>query len=141
MYVVPLYFAYGSNMHRKRLVERVGAVRDHGHALLGRYRHEFAKRGQDGTGKGTLRRDNCAVVHGVVYSLSDSQFLLLAKIEGGYAAGPVELPGTRAQTFFAERPASGLAPTREYLAHYVAGMKEHGFPEEYVRFILEQATL
>ena len=127
-------------MHRARLAGRVGPVHDHGHIVLRGYRHEFAKRGSDGTAKGTLLRDDGGLVHGVAYTLSAGQFRLLTEIENGYTVLHVELPEAMARTFVAKRPMFDLAPTTEYLGHYLTGMKEHDFPDKYVRLILAQAA-
>lgn len=138
-----VYFAYGSNMSRARLEARVGGVAALGRARVSDYRHAFAKRGRDGTGKGTVIATHGASVYGVLFELSARQLLVLDRFEGGYrrieidaaiANGPV-----RAVTYEALAIVDELAPSPDYLAHYLAGMAEHALPADYVALIRRQA--
>jgi len=134
-----IYFAYGSNMHRARLEQRVGTVVVVGAGALAHYRHEFAKLGVDGTAKGTIVAARDEVVHGVLYRLDASQLDQLVELEGGYRRIEVAVGGHRAATFEALRLVTGLRPTDEYLEHYFAGMAEHGLPADYVQRIRIQS--
>ncbi len=140
---MPLYFAFGSNMHRLRLERRVGPVIDHGWVVLPDYRHAFAKLGRDGSGKGNIEPREGSEVHGVLYWLTDAQLDALGDYEGGYervevfprASGGV----VAAVTFRGVEWHPGLCPTEEYLEHYRQGMAEHGLPEAYVREVFALA--
>jgi len=134
-----LYFAYGSNMRRSRLENRVGRVVVRGCSALSEYRHAFAKRGDDGTAKGTLVAAVGGLVHGVLYDLSGAQLATLARHEGGYRRIDVSVAGAAAITFEALRLVTGLKPNPEYVEHYMVGMAEHGMPVDYVELIRLQS--
>lgn len=139
------YFAYGSNMSRARLEERVGEVVHQGRALLSGYVHRFDHQGSDGTAKGNIAQAASDVVHGVLYALRDDQVQLLEPYEGGYDVITVELElvlvqrRVRAYTYTSRVIAPGLAPLADYLEHYFSGMLENGIPEAYVERIRRQA--
>lgn len=141
---MPLYFTYGSNMHRARIERRVGRVRDLGRARLVGYRHVFDKHGRDGTAKGNITPRAGAEVQGVLYELTDAQLERLAVLEGGYRRVvrevehlPVAAP-VSAVTFEAIAPVSGLRPSAAYLEFYEKGMIEHELPADYRERILEE---
>ena len=140
---MPLYLAFGSNMHRLRLERRVGMVIDHGRAVLRDYCHGFTKRGSDGTGKGNIRPRLRGQVHGVVYELSRGQLDELERYEGGYARVRLEvLTGSErlaVESFQSSMWSPNLAPTENYLEHYRRGMIEHALPDAYVREVLAAA--
>lgn len=141
---MPLYFTYGSNMHRARIERRVGKVRDLGRARLAGFRHVFNKHGRDGTAKGNIVADLGSEVQGVLYELTDAQLEQLAVLEGGYrrVVREVEhLPAdalVSAVTFEAIAPVTGLRPTAAYLAFYEHGMIEHELPADYRARILAE---
>lgn len=144
--MVPHYFAYGSNMSRARLEDRVGSVRDLGRARLNAYRHGFSKLGSDGTGKGNIERPqpdrlDGEQVWGVLYEIDERQLERLHDFEFGYRSRALEIrldAGRRLSTvsYEALEPKPGLVPTPEYLEHYRQGMLEHGIPAGYVDAVL-----
>ncbi len=144
---MPLYFAYGSNMARARLEKRVGRVEDFGWASLHGWRHGFEKRGPDGSGKGTIAPDPADVVHGVLYALDDGQLTILHGIEIGYHTLELDVlvrssgSRLRAVTYRAMTSVGPLPPTRDYLDHYVNGVREHGLPADYLQLLLSLAGL
>jgi len=144
---MPLYFAYGSNMARARLEKRVGRVEDFGWASLHGWRHGFEKRGSDGSGKGTIAPDPADVVHGVLYALSDPQLTILHGIEVGYRTLELDVlvrssdVRLRAVTYRAMASVGALRPSRDYVDHYVTGVREHGLPPDYLQLILALAGL
>ncbi|MCG8425058.1 MAG: gamma-glutamylcyclotransferase [Proteobacteria bacterium] len=148
------YFAYGSNMLRQRLEARVGSVVLIGTARLDGYGHSFSKLGRDGTGKGNILPAPGQVVHGVVYRLTGEQIISLRRFEGGYEQfslsvilheqgerTPQKGLNVQVESFRAIRPVQPLRPTREYVAYYERGMREHRLPGEYARLIHNQARL
>ena len=135
------YFAYGSNMSRARLEARIDRVRVVGPAVLEDHRHRFSKLGRDGTGKGNIEGHARARVWGVVYELDEAQLRRLAVFEGGYREDTlsVNLPsgeGVVTHSFRALEVVEGLAPSADYLGHYLQGMREHALPEHYVEAVL-----
>jgi gamma-glutamylcyclotransferase len=141
---VPSYFAYGSNMSRLRLEQRVGGVVVLGCARLDGHCHRFSKLGRDGTGKGNIEPRADASVWGVVYELGDDQLARLTEFEFGY--GPAILtvalaaaPGrvVTASSFAALNVVDALEPSAEYIEHYLIGMAEHGIPAHYRQALLD----
>lgn len=140
---MPLYFAYGSNMSRARLEQRVGGVELIGRAQLHSHRHRFSKLGTDGTGKGNVEPLPGELVWGVVYELAPAQLELLDEFETGYRAIELALQLrdtgqaiVRALSYQALRVVEGLQPTEAYVRHYIAGMREHALPTAYCAAVL-----
>lgn len=140
---MPFYFAYGSNMLRARLQARIGRVEDFGWSTLHHHRHGFEKRGADGTGKGTIAPHPSLRVHGVLYAITDGQLAELHRFEGGYRMIEIDVvqqssaAELRAVSYTAIRLVGPLTPTEEYLDYYERGMREHGLPEAYIRWVLD----
>lgn len=117
----------------------------HGRALLEGYVHNFNHKGRDGTAKGNIEAATGKVVHGVLYQLTGEQVLLLAPYEGGYEMIQVEIElalsskRVSAYTYVSELCTAGLQPLPAYLEHYMGGMVENEFPQEYVEIIRKQA--
>ena len=134
------YFAFGSNMSSRRLIERVGEVKVVGAAVLPDHRHRFSKRGSDGTGKGNVEPAVGFRVHGVLYRLSLRQLEVLSGYEGGYRRGQVSVQVSAtlepAWTFIAHAPEGHIAPAPFYVEHYWTGIREHGIPESYMHGLL-----
>ncbi|WP_428267506.1 gamma-glutamylcyclotransferase family protein [Haliangium sp.] len=139
------YFAYGSNMLRARLEERVGPVQVLGPSVLDDYAHAFSKFGRDGTGKGNIHPRAGAAVHGVVYALNPLQLAWLGVIEGGYQAVTVRIRcldrARDATTYEALAPRPGLRPSAAYFTYYERGMEEHSLPLAYRALVRAQAGL
>jgi hypothetical protein len=137
---MPSYFAFGSNMSRRRLEERVGVVNLVGRASLPGYEHRFDKFGFDGTAKGNIAAQRGETVHGVLYRLTTRQLSVLTGYEGGYRGLDVEVSLLGggvfvAHTFVALKPGCDVEPSEEYLVHYARGMAEHGLPRTYANRI------
>lgn len=132
-----LYFAYGSNMKRSRLEERIGEVIDHGIASLQGHQLAFNKQSTDGTGKTNIMPLNQQEVLGVLYELTEDQLKKLDNIEKKYVRVPITVDWggvtKEVQTYVALEASinNELLPTAEYLGHLVDGAKDHGFPKEY----------
>lgn len=67
---MPLYAAYGSNLHPVRLQERVKSASVRGTAVLEDWKLAFSKRSKDGSGKATLVELDGAQAHVAVYDVS-----------------------------------------------------------------------
>lgn len=141
---MPSYFAYGSNMSRLRLEQRVGLVQVLGCGRLDGHHHRFSKLGRDGTGKGNIEPREDASVWGVLYELGDDQLARLTEFEFGYRPAILTValaadPGraVRASSFSALNVVDALEPTIEYIEHYLIGMAEHGIPDHYRQELLD----
>jgi cation transport regulator ChaC len=132
------YFAYGSNMNPARLRDGrlQGAGVSMGERVGGRlegWRLAFNKRARTpaGSGAGNILPLADATVHGTLNALPVKGFNVLDRWEG-VAGGHYErriVPVVRADTgetieavtYVALLTGEGLRPTREYLAHLLAG--------------------
>lgn len=122
-------------MSRSRIQARLGRVVDLGRARCSARSHQFSKLGRDGTGKGNIEPAAGAIVWGVVYEIDALQLDRLVEFEFGYRVIGLELDLEilgPAITFEALRPTPNLTPSRDYLEHYIAGIREHAIPEDYL---------
>ena len=131
-----LYAAYGSNLHPRRLRERIAAARLVGTSFLREYTLRFHKRGMDRSAKCGLA--GCGQgAHVAVYEIDDGDKRKLDRIEGvgrGYDAGDVLVPGFGiCCTYFASESYidERLQPFDWYLEMVLLGCREHGFPAAY----------
>lgn len=90
------YFAYGSNLHPVRLVERVPSARFVGTVELTHHDLLFHKKSHDGSGKCNLLRTGAESdrVHGAIYALDPEHKVLLDRHEGkgsGYMDNPLKV--------------------------------------------------
>jgi cation transport regulator ChaC len=162
------YFAYGSNMSEKRLVDRVGPVSKIGTGMMHGWKLKFSKIGMDGTGKANIHPVEGSTVHGIVFRLSTEQMNELDKYEGvptHYSRKTVTVhhhhdsdlfstfslesinitsvaPTREAVAYIAlEEMVSEtpLLPTEEYLNFILSGCRENEFPHHIIRTILLEA--
>lgn len=138
-----LYFAYGSNLLRERLLARCPNLTFVGLATLAAHRLTFDKVSSDGSGKCTFEPDDAGEVSGVLWEVLESELEDLDLAEGagnGYercrltvlhADRKSEVLTYRATDF---RP--DLPPYDWYLALVVAGAKQQKLPEDYVKGLL-----
>lgn len=131
------YFAYGSNMNMARMDER---LRPEGVAMglrvggrLDGWQLTFDKiaRGPAGTGAGNIARVANGIVHGTLNELPAAGFDALDVFEGvadgHYERRTVSVlradtgASVEAITYVALKVGRGLRPTRDYLAHLLAG--------------------
>jgi hypothetical protein len=134
-----VYFAYGSNMLTRRLLERAPSAVPIGSGYVTGRRLTFDKIGEDGSGKcdalATGRsRDR---VYGVAFGLRAEDGIELDAIEGsGYRRdrAQVTMPHgvVEAMLYVAVRTDAGLEPFDWYRALTVAGAREHGLPSEWL---------
>ena len=135
------YFAYGSNLLRRRIEERLGPVGLKGIGYLPGYCLEFHKLSRDSSGKCTVYRTKREVdrVYGVVLELTSAQKTILDKIEGpGYDSVSVLIQsdsgGVKTETYIAKTTHidACLIPFDWYKAFVVAGATEAGLSREYI---------
>lgn len=128
-------FAYGSNMLKSRLEERVGKVNRIGKkVILKDYEFQFSKLGSDGSGKANVHKKSGQQVEGALFELSQDQLSKLDKFEGypdHYTRKTITVTNERGEEIEAivyvakeDKIRSGLKPTKEYLNYIVAGGRE-----------------
>lgn len=140
---VKKYFAYGSNMLRRRLVERAPSALVRATGYMEGYTIRFNKKSMDGSGKCNLVKteDEESKVYGVVYDFLDADKPALDKHEGlgeGYNTEEVRVITAggeiTAYTYVAEDSAvvDSLKPYSWYKDLVVEGARQHALPAEYV---------
>lgn len=140
------YFAYGSNLHPVRLLERVLSAQWVGRTELSQHRLAFQKRGRDGSSKCNLvcTGEESDGVYGAIYQIDSAHKQALDCFEGngnGYHDSQltVELHGKEYScfTYFAQQSyiENDLMPYHWYKDLVVLGAKHLQFPEVYVRSI------
>jgi len=131
-----LYFAYGSNLKRARLAERVPGARSVGIARLEDHRLVCDKRGADGSGKANLRVSRNDRVWGAVYELPGGGFELLDPHEGGYERVELMVRSdgmtTRVVSYRSDRLIPDPVPFDWYRALILEGAAEHGLPADWI---------
>jgi hypothetical protein len=112
-----LYFAYGSNLLRERLLARCPTLTYAGRATLPAHRLTFDKQSRDGSGKCALESSDTA--EGPAYERTSVKVLR--------AGEPIT-----AVTYDARQRESGSLPYDWYLALVVAGAEQQGLSKVYV---------
>jgi gamma-glutamylcyclotransferase (GGCT)/AIG2-like uncharacterized protein YtfP len=137
------YFAYGSNMSRARLCQRVPSAMRVAVASLRAHRVHFHKIGMgDGSGKcgAEYTGDPQDRIWGVVYRLAPQHRATLDRFEGegiGYRRVAVDVlldtgETCRCFTYLATRVDESLLPFTWYKRHVLIGARENGLPADYV---------
>lgn len=145
------HFAYGSNLSSPRLRARCPSAKPLAVGFVRGRQLRFHKVGRDGTAKADAYWTGCPddVVWGVIYRCRLDDRAELDRCESlgvGYEESVVEVQvGDNVWTTFlyqamAHRIDTSMGPADWYLAHVVAGAKEHGFPEPYRQMIDSAAS-
>ncbi|MEM0142845.1 MAG: gamma-glutamylcyclotransferase family protein [Candidatus Parvarchaeum sp.] len=128
------YFAYGSNLKRSRLHERVGNWSSEGNCLLDRYRLTFDSRGKAG-----IIEDSNSKVYGVIYKLSEEQMKKLDVYEGvpliykrSTVYVKIDTRQVEAVAYIRVDTTKFSKPCDKYLKYIIDGLHEHGFGEEII---------
>ena len=140
------YFAYGSNLHPVRLLERVPSAQLVDVIELNKHRLAFHKKSQDGSSKCNLVHtgEESDGVYGAIYQMDSAHKKALDCFEGngnGYHDSQltVGLHGKEYScfTYFAQRSyiENDLMPYHWYKNLVVLGAKHLQFPDVYVRSI------
>ena len=144
------YFAYGSNLHPLRLLERVPSAEFVGIAVFHAYRIAFEKQGQDGSAKCNLVSSGIAEdsVYGAIYQLDPGHKHILDQYEGsGYRDRPINVlchgRDYNCFTYFAEPSHidNSLKPYHWYKQLVVLGARHHHFPEKYISTLESFASI
>lgn len=140
------YFAYGSNLHPQRLLERVPAAELVGVSEIRKHRLAFHKQSHDGSGKCNLHHTGSEsdMVLGAIYRFPGEHKTTLDRFEGngsGYIDNPVVLEHRGREhdcfTYFAQHThiADHVKPYHWYKQLVVLGARYLGFPRSYISAI------
>lgn len=133
---MPLYFAYGSNMHPAQMAERCPGSRPAGPAALPGWRIFFNTRGS-----AAILRDPDAVVHGVLWRVDAAHVTRLDRFEGvrwgNYHRRQVRVRGAAADeiaalTYIGARRYPGRPRVNYILTAVLPGAEAFGLPEPYL---------
>ncbi len=133
-----IYFAYGSNLNKERMNNRVGIVFKTYGGFIKDYKLEFNKKSSDGSSKANLTEEIESEVWGVCYELDESGFEKLREFEKGYFEREVIVYNEKqellaiAKTFVSDKICDKL-PTKKYLNIIIDGAKQHELPEDYIQ--------
>lgn len=135
-----LYFAYGSNMLKKRISTRIPVKSRLGIGKLDGYKLAFHKASKDGSGKCDIVKSQDGVVYGVLYEIDTIDKSVLDRIEGlhlGYNEMLVTIAtetgeSKKATTYFATKIDNTLKPYSWYLKHVLEGAIEANLPSVYI---------
>ncbi len=131
------YVAYGSNLHPRRLRERIPSARLLTTSLLPGWSLRFHKRSNDGSGKCNIVAGGDGV-HVAIFEISATDKLTLDSIEGlgvGYAGIVLDFPEMGGCHSYVAQPShidESLDPYDWYKELVLLGARVHGFPEAYV---------
>lgn len=144
------YFAYGSNLHPLRLLERVASAELVGVCRYEAHRLAFDKQGRDGSGKCTLVNtgSEADVVYGALYTLDPVQKRDLDRFEGsGYCEHQITLQCHGQEyhcfTYLAQRSyiIDSLKPYHWYKQLIVLGARYLRLPDPYLASIESVASI
>jgi gamma-glutamylcyclotransferase (GGCT)/AIG2-like uncharacterized protein YtfP len=145
--VVVLYFAYGSNLSKERMRQRIGRFPESQRAELRGYRLAFNKGTADSpTAYANIVPDPAGIVWGAAYECSEAELKALDGFEG-VSGGDYERAtlivaladgrNAKATAYVAGKAfvVPERAPDEGYLRFILDGARSHRLPEEYVRSI------
>lgn len=138
---MPLYFAYGSNMDRRQMTQRVSGAQLLGTGRLRGYGLACDKMGRDGSGKANVLAAPGKQVWGVVWELTHEALARLDGFEGGYRREQIAIrlsegPTRTCWVYVSDRTDPDLLPNRAYRDRMLRGAREHGLPASW-RALLE----
>ena len=152
---LPLYFAYGSNLHVPQMTRRCP-----GHRVVGRARlveHALCFRGHSrdwGGAVATVELARGEAVWGVVFTLTADDYTSLDRYENYFGPGAPKNMYDRLSVrllledgrevdalTYVMRPQAGGAPSRRYLGTIVDGGRQHGLPADYVAALARTKTV
>ncbi len=134
------YLAYGSNLHPRRLQQRVPSGRVIGTVGLMGWQLKFHKRGQDTSAKCNIIQTGktADVVYGAIYEMLARDKDELDMVEGlnaGYHLAQIEIAEQGEVFFYVAEKAyidNDLLPFDWYKEFVIAGGRFHAFPETYL---------
>ena len=130
-----LYFAYGSNMSRARMRERVPGAESLGPSRLPGHGLRVDKRGVDGSAKANLVAEPAEHVWGVLYRIPHAGAPTLDAFERGYQRLDVVVEADGAShgafAYRSHRRIEAL-PFDWYVELMLTGAREHGLPRGWI---------
>lgn len=134
------YLAYGSNLHPRRLQQRVPSAQLLDTVALPGWQLNFHKRGQDTSAKCNIIQTGktADVVYGAIYEMRVSERYGLDIVEGlnsGYCLAHLDISGQGTAFFYvAEKDYidNDLLPFDWYKKFVIVGCQFHAFPETYL---------
>jgi len=137
------YLAYGSNLHPRRLQQRVPSARLTGTFGLMGWQLNFHKRGQDASAKCNIIQTGktADVVYGAVYEMLFGEKAALDRVEGlntGYRLEQMDIAEHGSVFFYVaeqEYIDNDLLPFGWYKELVMAGGRFHAFPQTYLAAI------
>jgi hypothetical protein len=135
-----LYFAYGSNIDRLQVAERLSPSYFHSVELgiLENCELVFNKKSDDGTAKANIREPNNKMVYGLLYKMDESDIKALAGYEKGYDKIPKMVKRVfdkkeyEADVFVYKHDREEFSPSKKYAEKIVNAMDKEEFPKDYV---------
>ena len=141
-----LYFAYGSNMYRKRLSDRIGFIDKWDNGTVLKKQLSFNKLGQDGSGKANLIDQEDEKAYGVIYQVNESDLIKLDRFEVGYERKTLEVQSDnngylKAILYLANNLQDFISPNKEYMNHILRGAEENGLKQNYIDYLKSIPTI
>ena len=151
-----LYFAYGSNMSKRRLRKRVPSAKVIGTGILNNHCLTFHKRSADASGKCTIECSTSDKVYGVLFQIEKKEEKCLDKAEGACGNGSytkvtrdIEIWNSKCSKYkcgeticvktYQARPESmdrKLKPYSWYKQHVLVGAIEQKLPPCYIDYLI-----
>ena len=140
------YFAYGSNLHPLRLMDRINSAELVGVVELRNHHLTFHKKSKDGSSKCNMFTTGCATdsVYGAIYEMEHSRKRVLDEFEGkgiGYIDNQIDLSlrgrEYKCFTYLARQShiVDNLKPYHWYKRLVVLGARYLKFPDSYIASI------
>jgi gamma-glutamylcyclotransferase (GGCT)/AIG2-like uncharacterized protein YtfP len=131
------YFAYGSNMLPKRLLERIKKYHTAFQAILPDHKFTYNKKSIDGTAKSNIAPNCGTEVHGVCFEIDEDDFAILRKHEGGYDQRNIEVATkegikTKAVTYISSSIDTALVASPAYKSMVLKGAQHWGLSDAYI---------
>jgi cation transport regulator ChaC len=143
------YFAYGSNLNKDQMCERVGGYYEAKKALLKDYEIVFSGFSPRwGGGIATIRKRGGEVVHGVLYLLDEKAIRILDKYEGvpkKYERILVKVITEKnelldAYTYILKNHSRLNKPSQRYIQTIIEGLIQHGYENKIIEKVKEIAN-
>ncbi len=141
-----LYFAYGSNMYRKRLSDRIGSADKWDNGTVSKKQLSFNKLGQDGSGKANLIDHQDKKAYGVIYRVNEADMIKLDRFEVGYGRKTLEVQSdnngyVNVISYLANNLNYFINPNKGYLDYIVKGAEENGLKQNYIDYLKSIPTI
>lgn len=132
------YFAYGSNLEKTRLRDRIKKFHSTAKATLKDYQFCYNKKGIDGTSKANIIPKEHAEVLGVCYEIDKDDLNILDKYEQGYNRQKVQLVldtdvVAQGSTYISLSLLNDVNPSDGYRSIIVKGAKDWRLDQEYIQ--------